>query len=36
MEGQQLASLMLDRDVGVVTYETYTIKKLDENYFAEI
>ena len=36
IDGQQLASMMFDRDVGVVTEETYAIKKLDENYFAEI
>lgn len=36
MDGQELASLMFDRNVGVVTEQTYAIKKLDENYFAEI
>ena len=36
IDGQQLASLMFDRDVGVITEQTYAIKKLDENYFAEI
>ena len=35
MDGQELASLMFDRDVGVITEQTYAIKKLDENYFAE-
>ena len=35
LDGQELASLMFDRDVGVITEKTYAIKKLDENYFAE-
>ena len=35
IDGQELASLMFDRDVGVITEQTYAIKKLDENYFAE-
>ncbi len=36
IDGQELASLMFDRDVGVITEQTYAIKKLDENYFTEI
>ena len=36
IDGQKLASLMFDRDVGVITEQTYAIKKLDENYFAEV
>ena len=36
IDGQELASLMFDRDVGVITEQVYAIKKLDENYFAEI
>ncbi len=36
IDGQELAALMIDRDVGVITEQTYAIKKLDENYFAEI
>ena len=35
VDGQELASLMYDRNVGVITEQTYAIKKLDENYFAE-
>ncbi len=35
IDGQGLASLMFDSNVGVVTEQTYAIKKLDENYFAE-
>ena len=35
MDGQELAALMIDRDVGVITEQAYAIKKLDENYFAE-
>ena len=35
IDGQELASLMFDRDVGVITEQTYAIKKLDENYFTE-
>ena len=36
VDGQELASLMFDNDVGVIIHDTYAIKKLDENYFAEI
>lgn len=36
IDGQELASMMFDRNVGVITEQTYAIKKLDENYFAEI
>ncbi len=36
IDGKELAALMIDRDVGVITEQIYAIKKLDENYFAEI
>ena len=35
INGPELASLMIDHDVGVITETTYEVKKLDENYFAE-
>ena len=34
IDGGELANLMIDHDVGVITQRTYKIKKLDENYFA--
>ena len=36
IDGQELASLMFDKDVGVITEQTYAVKKLDANFFAEI
>ncbi len=36
IDGRELASLMFDNDVGVITHDTFTVKKLDGNYFAEI
>ena len=35
IDGPELASLMIDHDVGVITETAYRVKKLDENYFAE-
>ena len=35
IDGNELAQLMIRHGVGVVTETTYTVKKLDENYFAE-
>ena len=35
IDGPELASLMIDHDVGVITETTYKVKKLDENYFAD-
>ncbi len=35
IDGQELAKLMMDHGVGVVTQYTYKIQKLDENYFSE-
>lgn len=33
IDGQQLAELMIDHDIGVSLQETYTIKKIDLDYF---
>lgn len=35
INGQELAQLMLEHGVGVVTEFTYEVKKLDENYFSD-
>jgi restriction system protein len=35
VDGQQLAQLMIDYNVGVATARTYTIKKIDSDYFME-
>lgn len=35
IDGKELARLMIDHGVGVVTEITYEVKKLDDNYFAE-
>lgn len=35
VEGMELAYLMIDHGVGVITEQVYEVKKLDENYFAE-
>ena len=35
IDGHELARLMLDHDVGVITTYTYKIQALDENYFAD-
>jgi len=35
IDGQQLAQLMIDYNVGVTAARTYTIKKIDSDYFAE-
>lgn len=36
VDGDELARLMIDHGVGVVTKSTYELKMLDENYFADI
>ena len=36
IDGQELAQLMIEHGVGVVTEITYEVKKLDANYFAEV
>ncbi len=35
IDGPELAKLMLNHDVGVITTYTYKIQSLDENYFSE-
>ena len=35
IDGDELARLMIEHGVGVVTEFTYELKKLDENYFSE-
>jgi restriction system protein len=35
LDGRQLAELMIDHDIGVATARTYTIKRLDLDYFVE-
>jgi restriction system protein len=35
IDGRQLAELMIDHDIGVATSRTYTIKRLDLDYFVE-
>lgn len=36
IDGEELAKLMIKYKVGVVTEYTYEIKKLDENFFADV
>ena len=33
IDGDQLAEYMIDHGVGVTDYKTYTVKKLDSDYF---
>ena len=35
IDGEELAQLMIDHNVGVSTVETYEIKRVDSDYFAE-
>jgi restriction system protein len=35
VDGQRLAALMADHDVGVTARETYTVKRVDGDYFGE-
>ncbi len=35
IDGPELARLMINHDVGVITQYTYKIQKLDENYFSD-
>ena len=35
IDGNQLAQLMIDHNVGVSTTKTYEIKRVDSDYFAE-
>lgn len=36
IDGKQLSQLMIDYDVGVATARTYTIKKIDTDYFMDL
>lgn len=36
IDGSELANLMIEYGVGVVVAGVYEIKKLDENYFADV
>lgn len=36
MDGLELATHMVDAGVGVTTLETYELKRIDEDYFAEV
>lgn len=33
IDGEQLAEFMIDHGVGVTDHKTYTVKKLDSDYF---
>jgi restriction system protein len=35
IDGEQLAELMIDHDVGVTTVSTYVLKRIDSDYFLE-
>jgi restriction system protein len=35
IDGEQLAQFMIDHNVGVSTFETYEIKKIDSDFFSE-
>ena len=35
IDGKELAELMSDHEVGVITRYTYKVQTLDENYFAD-
>ena len=35
IDGRELSALMIENDVGVITQMTYTVKKVDANYFAD-
>ena len=35
IDGEQLAQLMIDHDIGVATARTYTIKRVDIDYFVD-
>ncbi len=36
INGDELARLMIDHGVGIITKSTYQLKMLDENYFADV
>ena len=35
IEGATLANLMIDHGVGVTTYRTFVLKRIDSDYFEE-
>ena len=35
IDGEELAKLMIENDIGVTKAETYDIKKVDSDYFVE-
>jgi restriction system protein len=35
VDGEELAALMIDHNVGVGDRETYAVKRVDSDYFAE-
>jgi restriction system protein len=35
IDGEELAQLMIDFDIGVTARTTYVLKKIDEDYFSE-
>lgn len=35
LDGEQLAELMIDHNIGVTTHQVFEIKKIDEDYFTE-
>ena len=35
VDGQQLAQLMIDHDIGVALAETYMVKRVDLDYFGD-
>jgi restriction endonuclease Mrr len=36
MDGVELATRMVEAGVGVTTLQTYELKRIDEDYFAEV
>lgn len=36
IDGEKLADLMIEYDVGVVTTSVYKVKKIDSDFFAEV
>lgn len=35
IDGQELAQLMIEHDVGVSIHETFDLKRIDEDFFSE-
>ncbi|HXB69656.1 MAG TPA: hypothetical protein VNY05_15505 [Candidatus Acidoferrales bacterium] len=36
IDGRQLASLMIEHNVGVAPAKTYTLKRMDQDYFENL